>query len=79
MNSLVSRFFQTRDELSLRNIRGALWPLLLVFPLSVIMGDLRYFDLKIALAGYQSYELLLFPLGLGWLASAFIPQRLITP
>ena len=79
MNSLISRFFQTRDELSLRNIRGGLWPVLLVFPLSVIMGDLRYFDLKIALAGYQSYELMLFPLGLGWLASAFVPKRLIIP
>ena len=79
MNSLISRFFQTRDELSLRNIRGALWPVLLVFPLSVIIGDLRYFDLKIALAGYQSYELMLFPLGLGWLVPAFIPKKLIMP
>jgi len=79
MNSLISRFFQTRDELSIGNIRGSLWPVLLVFPLSVIMGDLRYFDLKIALAGYQSYELMLFPLGLGWLVLAFIPQKAIIP
>ena len=79
MNSLISRFFQTRDELSLRNIRGGLWPVLLVFPLSVIMGDLRYFDLKIAIAGYQSYELMLFPLGLGWLVLTFIPKKMIVP
>jgi len=78
-NSLISRFFQTRDELSFRNIRGGLWSLLLVFPLSVIMGDLRYFDLKMEIAGYQSYELMLFPLGLGWLILAFAPKRLIIP
>ena len=65
MDSFISRFFQTRDELSLRNIRGGLWPVLLVFPLSVIIGDLRYFDLKMEIAGFQSYELMLFPLGLG--------------
>ena len=35
--------------MSLGNIRGGLWPLLLVFPLSVIIGDLCYFDLKMAL------------------------------
>jgi hypothetical protein len=49
-DSFISRLFQTRDELSFRNIRGGLWPVLLVFPLSVIIGDLRYFDLKISLA-----------------------------
>ena len=76
-NSLISRFFQTRDELLLGNIRGVLWPVLLVFPLSVIIGDLRYFDLKMEISGYQSYELMLFPLGLGWLVSAFIPKRFI--
>jgi DNA-binding CsgD family transcriptional regulator len=68
-----------RDELSLRNMRGGLWPLLLAFPLSVIIGDLRYFDLHLAVAGFESYELMLFPLGLGWLAVAFIPKRRIIP
>ena len=53
--------------------------MLLVFPLSVIKGDLRYFDLKVAVAGYQSYELMLLPLGIGWLVSAFTPKRLILP
>ena len=43
------------------------------------MGDLRYFDLKMEIGGYQSYELMLFPLGLGWLVSAFFPRRLIIP
>jgi len=79
MSGFISRFFQARDELSVRNLRGGLWPVLLVFPLSVIIGDLRYFDLKIALAGFQSYELMLFPLGLGWLVLALTPRRNIIP
>jgi DNA-binding CsgD family transcriptional regulator len=73
------KILASRDELSLRNIRGSLWPLLLAFPLSVIIGDLRYFDLHVAVAGFESYELMLFPLGLGWLVVAFIPKRLIIP
>jgi len=28
INAFISRFFQTRDELSLRNVRGGLWPVL---------------------------------------------------
>jgi DNA-binding CsgD family transcriptional regulator len=53
--------------------------MLLVFPLSVIVGNLRYFDLSIALAGFQSLELTFFFLGLGWLIAALIPQRLFIP
>jgi DNA-binding CsgD family transcriptional regulator len=75
----ITKLFQTQDELSLRNIRGGLWPFLLVFPLSVIIGDLRYFDLKIAAAGFESYELMLFTLGLGWLVLACLPKHLIIP
>ena len=73
------RFFHTGDELSHRNIRRDLWPLLLIFPMTVVLGDFRYFDLHISLAGLQSYELMLYPLGLGWLVLALIPQRLILP
>ncbi|MCL2763790.1 MAG: LuxR C-terminal-related transcriptional regulator [Treponema sp.] len=65
------------DELSIRNIRLSMWPVLFIFPLSVIIGDLRYFDLKIIAAGFQSYELMLYPLGLGWLFSIFFPKRFI--
>ena len=75
----IANFLKFRDELTIQNIRQELLPLLLVFPLSVIIGDLRYFDLKMEIAGYQSYELMLFPLGLGWLVSAFIPKKLIIP
>ncbi|MCL2791854.1 MAG: LuxR family transcriptional regulator [Spirochaetaceae bacterium] len=73
------RLFQTRDELTFRNIRGSLWPVFLIFPLSVIMGDLRYFDLGITMAGFESYELMLYPLGLGWLVLAFTPKNHVLP
>ena len=75
--SIIKRFFQTRDELTLRNIRGKLWPLLLIFPLSVILGDFRYFNLNIEFAGLQSFELMLYPLGIGWLVPVFIPKNFI--
>ena len=79
LGTAVAGFFQTRDELSLRNIRREFWPVLLVFPLSVIVGDLRYFDLNIAVAGFQSYELMLYPLGFGWLVLTIIPKTRIIP
>jgi len=75
--STAKRLIQTRDELTLGNIRRKLWPLLLIFPLTVILGDFRYFDMKIAVAGFESYELMLYPLGIGWLVLFFIPQKFI--
>jgi len=74
---MITGLFQTRDELSYRNIRGGFWPVLLVFPLSIIVGNLRYFDHSIALAGLQRNELIFFLLGLGWLILVFMPKRLI--
>jgi len=75
----INRFFQTRDELTLRNIRRELWALLLIFPMSVILGDFRYFNLNIEFGGLQSYELMLYPLGLGWLVLVFLPKKSIAP
>jgi len=77
--SAIRRFFQTRDELSLINIRKELWYLLLIFPLTVILGDARYYDMEITVFGFESYELLLYPLGLGWLVLFFTPKRCIVP
>jgi len=77
ISSIVTRFFQTRDELSFRNVRGGMWPAILVFPLSVIMGNLRYYDHSIALAGISSSQLMFSFLGLGWLILIFIPERFI--
>ena len=75
----ISKLFQIRDELSFSNIRGALLPLVLVFPLSVIVGNLRYFDHSIALAGFQLQVLTFFLLGLGWLILCLTPEKLIIP
>jgi len=79
IGEIISRFLKTRDELTLRNIRKELWSVILIFPLSVILGDLRYFDLKLTAIGFQSYELMLFPLGLGWLVLVFVPRQFIVP
>ena len=79
LGATIKKLFQIRDELSFRNIRGGLWPLLFVFPLSVIVGNLRFFDHSIALAGFQSQELTFFLLGLGWLILSLMPKRLVTP
>jgi DNA-binding CsgD family transcriptional regulator len=75
----ITKLFQIRDELSFRNIRRELLPYLLIFPLSVVMGNLRYYDHSIALAGFRSSELTFFLLGSGWLILTFTPQRLIMP
>src|SRR5215469_4881074 len=73
----IAKFFQTRDELSFRNIRSGFWPVLLVFPLAVIAGNLRYFDHSIALTGFAINEMTFFFLGLGWFILACLPKQLI--
>ena len=77
LRATIAHFLKLRDELTLRNIRWEILPLILVFPLSVIAGDLRYFDLKIEMWGLQSFELMLYPLGFGWLVLVFVPQKYI--
>jgi hypothetical protein len=79
LTGLIAKIFSSKEELSYRNIRGVMWAAILVFPLSVITGDLRYFDLKMSFWGLQSYELMLFPLGLGWYIFSFLPQKFIIP
>ena len=77
--AMIKNLFQTRDELSFRNIRGALWPVLLVFPVSVIMGNLRYYGHSIAIAGFATNELMFFMLGFGWIILSFTSKRFIRP
>jgi DNA-binding CsgD family transcriptional regulator len=79
VSAAITKLFQTRDELSFRNLRGGLWPVLLVFPISVIIGNLRYFDHSIALAGFATNEQTFFLLGGGWLIMALMPKRFIMP
>ena len=77
--SFISRLSQSRDELSFKNIRSEFWPALLVLPLSVIVGNLRYYDHSIAIAGFEINVLMYFLLGLGWLVVAVTPKKLIIP
>jgi len=78
-STIFAKTFQIRDELSFRNIRGSLWPALMIFPISIIIGDLRFYDLKIEVSGFQSWEIMLYFLGLGWLILSFIPKNFILP
>jgi DNA-binding CsgD family transcriptional regulator len=43
------------------------------------MGNLRYYDHSIALAGFRASELTFFFLGFGWLILTITPKRLIIP
>ena len=79
LGAAMISLFKTRDELSFRNIRSGLWPVLLVLPLSVFVGNLRYFDHSITLAGLQRNELAFFFLGLGWSILVLLPKRMIVP
>jgi hypothetical protein len=79
MGIITAKLFKTRDELSFRNIRVKLWPVILVFPLSIILGNLRFYDYSVALTGFESYELTFFLLGSGWFILALLPKRLIMP
>ena len=79
INTIIKSLFQTRDELSFRNIRITLLPVLLVFPVSVIMGNLRYYGHSIVLGGFATNELMFFMLGFGWLILSFTPKRFILP
>ncbi|MCL1927675.1 MAG: helix-turn-helix transcriptional regulator [Treponema sp.] len=79
LGAIVTKLFQTRDELSFRNIRSGFLPVLLVFPLAVIMGNLRYYDHGFAFIGFGSSQLMFFLLGLGQLTLVFTPKRLIIP
>ena len=75
----IKGLFRIRDELSFRNIRNAMWPVLLVFPLSVIMANLRYYGHSRVLAGFPTNELMFLFLGLGWFILTLLPKRFIIP
>jgi len=79
VSAIIKSLFQTRDELSFRNIRAALLPVLLIFPISVIMGNLRYYGHSMALGGLATNELMFFMLAFGWLILSFTPKRFILP
>ncbi|MCL2212180.1 MAG: helix-turn-helix transcriptional regulator [Treponema sp.] len=79
ISATIKNLFQTRDELSFRNIRPALIPVLLIFPFSVILGNLRYYGHSMALGGFATNEVMFFMLGFGWLILSAAPKRFILP
>jgi len=79
IRTTIAKIFTSRDELSFRNIRGSLWATLLVFPLSFIICDMRHFDIETSILGLKNFELMVFPLGFGWLVLLFLPKNLIIP
>ena len=79
LSATIKNLFLTRDELSFRNIRIALWPVVFIFPVSVIMGNLRYYDHSIAITGFASNEIMFVILALSWLILSFTPKNLIIP
>ncbi|MCL2092716.1 MAG: helix-turn-helix transcriptional regulator [Treponema sp.] len=72
----ISNLLHSRDELSFRNLRARFLPVILLFPLSVILGDFRYYDHSIALAGLDSHFLMYCLIGAGWLVLALSPKNL---
>ena len=78
LRATIANFLKLRDELTLRNIRWRkLWSLVLVLPFTVIVSALRHIDIQIQALGMESYELVLFPYGLGCLLVALLPKKTI--
>ena len=75
----IKKMWNARDELSPRNFRAAILPMLLVFPLSVVIGDLRFLDQKLVVLGIDSNNLIMMIYGLGFLPVFFAKERHMIP
>jgi DNA-binding CsgD family transcriptional regulator len=70
----MKQLWSSRDELSPRNFRKEKLLVFLVFPLAIIIGDLRYLDLDMTLFGFESPSLMLAAYALGWLLVMAFPK-----
>lgn len=70
--------WKARDELSFRNIRSEYWTAWLLFPLSIILSDLRFLDQEMELFGQDSVILIMVAYSIGWLTCAFFPAKLLS-
>lgn len=75
--SFVS-LWKARDELSIKNVRPAFWSAWLLFPLAIILSDLRFVDLETELFGYDSVLLIMISYSLGWLICVFLPPKFLS-
>ena len=77
--SRIAGLWRTRDELSPRNFRRALLPVILVLPLNILLGDLRFLDQGMVLLGIDANSLIMMVFGLGFLPMLFAPESRIGP
>ncbi len=69
------RLWKARDELSVKNIRLDYWTAWLLFPLAIILSDIRFLDQEMTLGGIDSVELIMIAYAVGWLICSFFPAK----
>ena len=73
------KMWDARDELSFHNLRLEKWPVILLFPLAIILSDLRFLDQDMEFFGLDSVLLIMLAYSLGWLVCAFLPSATLFP
>jgi hypothetical protein len=76
---MFAAVWNARDELNLRNIRPDRWTAVLLLPLCIILGDLRFLDIDVSLGDFDSVTLTLLAYGLGWLFCMALPAERLRP
>jgi len=75
LSNKLKNIWKTRDELTPRNFRAALLPCALVLLLSIVIGDLRYLDQRLAVFGIDSNVLVQIAFGIGFLPIILLKER----
>jgi DNA-binding CsgD family transcriptional regulator len=73
----IRRLWESRDELSLLNLRWSLLPSTLIFPLAVMLSDTLYRDWGTGILGLDSalFQSLLY--GSAWLVAVLLPKVIV--
>jgi DNA-binding CsgD family transcriptional regulator len=75
----MQKMWKSRDELSPRNFRTGFLSMFLVFPLTIIIGDLRFLDQALVTFGLDSNNFIMMIFGLGFLPMLFMKERHMLP
>ena len=75
LSQSVAKMWKARDELSPRNLRAGFFPAILVLPLAIIIGDLRFLDQQLVVFGIDANNLIMMFFGLGFLPVLFVNER----
>ncbi len=70
--SRMAKLWKADEILSLKNIHRANLPSMLIFPLAIILLDLRFLDQEMSMFGLDSILLMTLAYSLAWLVSIFI-------